>query len=302
MDNALLGEQIAKYRKEQGITQEGLGKAVGVTTQAVSRWENGGAPDVALLPAIADTLGVTIDALFGREGGERFDIHDAAARWIKGIPKGERLDQLCRLVWHLYTVGAINDFFDLPKLDYPKHAASESLSEDKLLLMRCLDANGIILDVHADDMSFVTIWPKPKKGYEAYFLPKDQYRALYRVLAKPGCLELLEYLYNKAGRYLVPEVVAERLHLPQRETEELLAEMDELQMLWSNQLELKTGVVTVYQISEPPDLIPFLYLSRCLMQQGYNLTGYVDNSELPLFQEGVWKASAEEKESGHEKK
>lgn len=44
MDNALLGGQIARSRKERGITQEELGKAVGVSTQAVSRWENDGAP------------------------------------------------------------------------------------------------------------------------------------------------------------------------------------------------------------------------------------------------------------------
>ena len=52
MDNNLIGEQITRYRKERNMTQEELGKAAGVSTQAVSRWENGGAPDVALLPAI----------------------------------------------------------------------------------------------------------------------------------------------------------------------------------------------------------------------------------------------------------
>ena len=74
MDTKLIGEQITRYRKGRNLTQEELGKAVGVSTQAVSRWENGGAPDVALLPAIADKLGVTIDALFGREGGEKVDM------------------------------------------------------------------------------------------------------------------------------------------------------------------------------------------------------------------------------------
>ena len=53
MDNNLLGEQIAKYRKAAGLTQDELGKAVGISAQAVSRWECGGAPDITLLPAIA---------------------------------------------------------------------------------------------------------------------------------------------------------------------------------------------------------------------------------------------------------
>ena len=66
MNSSLLGEQIARFRKAVDMTQEELGRAVGISAQAVSRWECGGAPDVTLLPAVADTLGVTVDAQIGR--------------------------------------------------------------------------------------------------------------------------------------------------------------------------------------------------------------------------------------------
>ena len=62
-----IGENIARYRKEKGYTQEQLGELVGVSGQAVSKWENGGVPDTYLLPAISKILGVSIDALFGVE-------------------------------------------------------------------------------------------------------------------------------------------------------------------------------------------------------------------------------------------
>ena len=62
-----IGEKIAKYRKLKGYTQEQLGELVGVSGQAVSKWENGGVPDTYLLPAISKILGVSIDALFGVE-------------------------------------------------------------------------------------------------------------------------------------------------------------------------------------------------------------------------------------------
>ena len=86
MNANILGEQIAKFRKDLNMTQEDLGRAVGISAQAVSRWECGGAPDVALLPAVADALGVTIDALFGREGGEKVDMVEAVWRWMFTIP------------------------------------------------------------------------------------------------------------------------------------------------------------------------------------------------------------------------
>ena len=62
-----IGEKIAAYRKIKGYTQEQLGELVGVSGQAVSKWENGGVPDTYLLPTIAKVLGVSIDALFGVE-------------------------------------------------------------------------------------------------------------------------------------------------------------------------------------------------------------------------------------------
>lgn len=66
MSLALIGERIKKLRREKRVTQEQLGKAVGVSTQAVSKWECGGTPDVDVMPRIADYFGVTLDALFGR--------------------------------------------------------------------------------------------------------------------------------------------------------------------------------------------------------------------------------------------
>ena len=61
-------EIIVRSRKALGLTQEGLAQKLGVTNQAVSKWESGqSCPDLALLPRIADLFGIPIDELFGRE-------------------------------------------------------------------------------------------------------------------------------------------------------------------------------------------------------------------------------------------
>ncbi len=63
-----LGNRISQYRKEKGLTQEGLAQALGVTNQAVSKWESDqNCPDVLLLPKIVEFFGISLDALFGRE-------------------------------------------------------------------------------------------------------------------------------------------------------------------------------------------------------------------------------------------
>ncbi len=61
-----LGERIAYYRKKAGLTQENLAEKCSVTSQAVSKWENDlNAPDISLLPALAELLNVTCDELLG---------------------------------------------------------------------------------------------------------------------------------------------------------------------------------------------------------------------------------------------
>ena len=63
-----ISENIRKYRKIKGFTQEELALELGVTPKAVSRWEAGaGMPDISLIVPIAQNLGVTTDALFGME-------------------------------------------------------------------------------------------------------------------------------------------------------------------------------------------------------------------------------------------
>ena len=61
-----IGDKIRELRRRDGRRQEDLANALGVTCQAVSRWEaNGGYPDMEMIPAISNYFGITIDELFG---------------------------------------------------------------------------------------------------------------------------------------------------------------------------------------------------------------------------------------------
>ena len=71
-----LGNKIRQLRRRDKRTQEALAEVLGVTSQAVSRWESGGSyPDMNLIPSIANYFGVSIDELFGytNERTQRID-------------------------------------------------------------------------------------------------------------------------------------------------------------------------------------------------------------------------------------
>ena len=85
MENAnyaqILSERILALRKEKALTQEALAQRLGVSFQAVSKWENGqSCPDIALLPLLADVFEVTVDSLFGRQAKEKTPTEQTARR------------------------------------------------------------------------------------------------------------------------------------------------------------------------------------------------------------------------------
>ncbi len=76
-----LGERIKELRLGNQKTQDALAAKLGVTAQAVSRWEKGICyPDMELIPSIANCFGVSIDELFGYENSRERKIDAILAR------------------------------------------------------------------------------------------------------------------------------------------------------------------------------------------------------------------------------
>ncbi|MDR1465925.1 MAG: helix-turn-helix domain-containing protein [Oscillospiraceae bacterium] len=72
LDNIKIGSQIARLRREKGLTGEKFAEALGVSPQAVSKWENGKClPESALLPELSRLLGISADQLLDPPEGCR---------------------------------------------------------------------------------------------------------------------------------------------------------------------------------------------------------------------------------------
>ena len=263
MDIARLGEQIGKFRRAAGLTQEDLGRAVGVSTQAVSRWENGGAPDIALLPALADRLGVTIDALFGRGDGPRADMGQTTAEWLGSLPRGERLDRLCRIIFKSLQTVSFSD--NLVDISYLKSSEPEMPKGGRAIMpSQCLLDEGLLLGIFAEDFSFAAVLPEPSDGYAAHFAENDDYRRFFSVLARPGALELLETMAGLKNTYYTPGAMAKRMGLPIETVEKDCDILAQAHLLAKLEVENDNGSGSVYIIHKDPFLVPFLYLARIL--------------------------------------
>ena len=94
-----IGLNIKKLRTKGHFTQEQLAAYLGISTQAVSRWETqNGDPDLALLPRIADFFSVTVDDLFGIDRGDRTsrieELRRRVIRTLNSSPMEEGLTLL----------------------------------------------------------------------------------------------------------------------------------------------------------------------------------------------------------------
>lgn len=84
--NETLGRRIALYRKEKGMKQDELAEMLGVSPQAVSKWENDQTcPDIGLLPQLSKILGVTVDELLSGKAEEELPA-------VRLVPEAERKD------------------------------------------------------------------------------------------------------------------------------------------------------------------------------------------------------------------
>ena len=299
---SILSERIAALRKERGLTQEQLGKMVGVSYQAVGKWEKGGAPDVELLPVLARQLGVTIDALFGMESGEQADAEDTMRRWIATTPKSRRMSELCRLVWIAMESVILlegNDYKVAPGIPrIPRCEDIDTVDGEPcpvLLRTAIFQEGGLAFGVNAEDMSFISLWPEPEAGYEAFMAKNSQCRELFRTLAMPHCLELLEYLHSKPARdsrHYTPGAIAKTLGMETQEAEELIKALIDMGMLKPATLETEDGVIQSFSVWGYDAIVPLLYFARWLTTGGI-ATNSSAGRETPVLRGEKWKEREE---------
>lgn len=83
--NTTLGKRIAALRREKGLKQDELAEKLGVSAQAVSKWENDQTcPDISLLPSLSKTLGVSVDELLSGK--------QESAPIVQVLPQNQRKD------------------------------------------------------------------------------------------------------------------------------------------------------------------------------------------------------------------
>ncbi len=97
-----LGKRIVQNRKRLGMTQDKLAEYLGVTAQAVSKWENDQAcPDITMLPKLAGLFGISTDTLLGLTGEDEpvYEAEPVAEADLRDIPGESDHNQKFEMHW-----------------------------------------------------------------------------------------------------------------------------------------------------------------------------------------------------------
>ena len=115
-DLDILGANIAKYRKEKGLTQDKLAELLYISDKTVSKWETGkSGPDILIISDLADVLGVEVDDLL--RGTSKKNKDRCVSKWLNIIFICIFLFVVCLLMyvkfnsWNVYDFKSTNENF-----------------------------------------------------------------------------------------------------------------------------------------------------------------------------------------------
>lgn len=250
-----ISENVAALRKKKGVTQDELGKALGVSMQAVSRWENGGMPDVALLPGIADYFGVSIDELFGRECGV-MRPEDAILSRMNSLTREERMQEGFRLCWEIQR-GILGE--------------TEFRSHDELNRYMALERahSRMDFDFGITDMSigrkqnWFFISPEPECGRYGALYDCERHTKLFGLLAEPDAYDALFLIMQREFNPFTVKLLEKTLKITNERAVEILDRFEEFMLVYSSVLELDDEQIRIYNTwMHSIRIIPFLTMAR----------------------------------------
>ena len=271
MDIRTIGKNIAKLRKAKGVTQDELARFVGVTAQAVSKWENGGVPDTELLPKIADYFNVSIDELFGKQRNLSIDIQDAILADITKTKVEERISRAFELCWIIEQSMYGTIFSDPERF---KEEAKTHSENDQIYSQVEVDSGYTEMGLF-NRMQYFLVVPDVKDKDKA-LLDGIDYPEFFKLMADKDLFETLVLLYKRESfNAFTEKLVIKEIGCTEEKAKQIIAELLRLSILAKTVAEIDNELVEVYQFARRPSFVSMLIFAREMIDIPNNF--YVQN-------------------------
>ena len=275
----MIGEYIKKFRTQRGMTQEELGNIIGVTTQAVSKWERGGVPDAGIIPNIADALGITTDMLFGRKNIQC--IEDMALEEILSVNRSEGFKKAFQILWSisigLSKLGSVKESFSFNALDSLKNNDGYHYYSRLSFDEGTVDAK---LDV---DNRYFFIMPEPAEGYAKMFENIDELAETFSIFGNKDILNIIFYMYSRKNTPVSLSLIAAKTKIDVGKVEKYMDRLCKCHLAECGVIETENGELKAYMFHNETMVIPLLCFAKEIRDEKVINWGVWFERNKPLF-------------------
>lgn len=279
MEGNKINLQIKKIRKKKGFTQEQLADSVGVSPQAVSKWEQQGLPDTALLPQIADFLGVSIDELFGREKSDTC-LEQQVLDEILSLPEDKRFERAFDFCWALCSIYNSDAIY---------YKASDTYSfGSQGAYSQTTTNNGFLHTRLNKNLKYFILMPEPENGYDDYLEYDEKYVQLFEFLSIKNALRVIYYLSsNPSTVFFNEKMLCDNLNLELENTQEIINGMLKLNFIWKASLDSGSSSEYIYQFISDCTFTLFMTFTKLLLNKPNWFQIQITQRNVPFFKNKI---------------
>ncbi len=273
-----IGKQIASMRKERGIKQDELANYVGVTAQAVSKWENGGVPDTEVLPKIADFFEVSMDSLFGRNITDYSDLQTVFCNKIRNASIEERFKLVFNYCWDMERAL----FGKIPKdgciEDYEKELGEQEQTYSSIMTDYGFTRMGI-----ANRLQYFLLVPEIRDTETALFHGVD-YLSFFKDFSDENVFNACVMLNQRESHHaFTHNLFVKNMGMEPDQALQVIEILKKYNLLNQTQIEMDDELQTVYKFNPTPSFVAFLIFAREIIQTPNSFSYYSGGRNKPYL-------------------
>ena len=268
-----LSANIKRLRLEKDMTQEQLATKLGVSAQAVSKWETSETyPDGALLIPLANELEASLDELFGNESVTMADISSKIVKLIHNTEATERFNIARDIGWQIER-GLFNCRMEIGKKYDPNEIKNQKNAS------YILDDNGFTIVSNGKE-PFFSVFPEPAEGYGHFLNDKDDLQKIFAALSHTDTMNALIYLYHKNENYVFESAVLQRdCEIANDQISTVIDDLLTLKLIWKQELTINSEKRVLYYSRPSHKLLAVLLMTKEIGYKGaYSLQSHFRNT------------------------
>ena len=273
-----LSGNIKRLRLEKNLTQEQLAIKLGVSAQAVSKWETSETyPDRALLVPLANELDASLDELFDNDSVTMADISGRIIKLIHDTEATERFNVARDIGWQIER-GLFNCRMEIGKKYDPDEIKNQKKSS------YILDDNGFTFISNGKE-PFFSVFPEPTEGYGYFLNDKDDLQKIFAALSHTDTMNALIYLYQKNENYVFESAVLQRdCEIANDQINAVMDDLLTLKLIWKQELTINGEKRVLYYSRPSHKIIALFIMARQIIYRGdYCLQAH--NRNTPFIKE-----------------